>query len=88
MRRAVEYTGGPGPVLPRPGTFDGLAERSGFTAHECRLAAATGRLAAIVRVAQRREAARREVLGGLPPVPPVLSGREALARMRLRRLAG
>lgn len=68
------------------GTFDHLAERSGFSPAECRLAAATGRLADVVRVMQARDAGRRRVLAGLPPVPPVLSGREALARMRMRRL--
>jgi hypothetical protein len=67
------------------GTFDTLAERSGFSVLECRLAAATGRLAGIVRVAQARDAGRKRLLEGLPPVPPVLSGREALARMRMRR---
>ena len=70
------------------GTFDGLAERSGFSVLECRLAASTGRLAGIVRVAQARDAGRKRALAGLPPVPPTLTGREALLRLRMKRLAG
>jgi hypothetical protein len=73
---------------PSSETFGGLAKRSGFSVAECALAARSGRLAGIVRVAQARDAGRKRALAGMPPVPPVLSGREALARLRMKRLAG
>ena len=70
------------------GTFDYLAEVSGFSPAECRLAASTNRLAAIVQIAQGRAAGRKRALAGMPPVPPTLTGREALLRLRMKRLAG
>jgi hypothetical protein len=64
-------------------TFSGLARLSDFSVRDCKVAAATGRLAGIVEVAERRRGGRHGALVELPPVPPVLTGREALARVEL-----
>ena len=59
--------------------FAGLARQSGFTERECMVAAASGRLAEVVRVAERRKAKGRQGRR--------LSGWEALALVeeRIRR---
>jgi hypothetical protein len=62
----------------RPGSpFAGLARASGFSVRDCQVAAATGRLAGIVRVAERRGAGVRRHHGGVP-------GWMALAQVRAR----
>jgi hypothetical protein len=80
MRCAVETA-----ESPTLGTFDGLAKRSGFSVAECALAASSGRLAGIVKVAQRRDAGRKQALAGLPPVP-ALTADQVRIRMRMLRL--
>lgn len=61
------------------GTFAGLASQSGFSVRDCQLAAATGRLAGIVRVAELRKAKATS--------PRTMYGWEALALVeeRIRR---
>lgn len=44
---------------PSRGVFAGLADQSGFTEAECRLAARMGRLASLVQVAELRNRSRR-----------------------------
>lgn len=79
----VEYADGVGPKRGRR-TFEGLAEQTGglFSERDCLVAAASGRLAGIVRVAERRNRARcraqQAARAGLEP----LRGYEALLRVR------
>lgn len=58
--------------------FVGLAKQSGFSVRECQVAAASGRLPAIVAVAELR---RRHA-------GPTMTGQQALVRMRLLELRG
>jgi hypothetical protein len=61
-------------MLGRPESpFAGLARRSGFSVRDCEVAAASGQLAGIVRVAEKRSRPGR---GGCLP------GSVALARIR------
>ena len=82
--RGVETATGP----RSSDAFAGLAARSGFSAWQCRLAAAAGdgRLAAIIRIAELRDRGRQGALAGLPPVPGCLTGRQALQRLALLEL--
>jgi hypothetical protein len=73
METAAMYVG------PPRGTFAGLAERSGFSEYECRLAARNGRLVSIIRVAELRDLRRRHPSGHL-------SGAVALAQLRGRQV--
>jgi len=79
----TEYADGVGPKRGRR-TFESLAEQTGglFSERDCMLAAASDRLAGIVRVAERRNWARRRAQeaarAGLEP----LRGYEALLRVR------
>jgi hypothetical protein len=59
--------------------FLGLAETSGFSVRQCEVAAATGRLPDVIRIAERRSAGRRAV-----PTSGHLSGALALAMVRAR----
>jgi hypothetical protein len=59
----------------RESPFLGLARASGFSVRDCALAAASGRLAGIVKVAELRR-------------QPAMTGHQALVRLRLLELRG
>jgi hypothetical protein len=64
-------------VLEREGgTFANLAKQAGLSARDCALAARTGRLGDVIRVAQQRRGQARSQPYG------TLSGAMALARVR------
>jgi hypothetical protein len=73
--------------LDEGGVFTSLASQSGFSVRDCQLAAATGRLAGIVRIAELRKAKARTMYGweALALVEERIR-RENLHRLELLRL--